>query len=191
MTAMTATLSQVQQQLDGTQTTQMLNTIRTYANSVGEQSGGGQRGRELRAADAERIEQQPAVRRRPGLHATAAPNCSNSLSAGYSQTGASAQSMLSTVQRLSTLLQSAGAEHAVRRDQQSRRRTAQDRADGTGCQCVGRRQRATGGQGVQTLVDQTKQMGGRNEPGGRSAAVDQARRLTAVDGRYVHSAARC
>ena len=33
MTAMTATLGQVQNQLDGPQTTQMLNTIRTYANS--------------------------------------------------------------------------------------------------------------------------------------------------------------
>ena len=34
MTSMTSTLNQVQQQLAGTQTTQVLNTIRSYANNV-------------------------------------------------------------------------------------------------------------------------------------------------------------
>ena len=79
MTAMSATLSQVQQQLAGTQTTQLLDTSSGICEQRREQPDDGQRGRELRSSDAGRVEQQPAVRRRPRLQRrpreTAATRC--------------------------------------------------------------------------------------------------------------------
>src|SRR6476646_9832881 len=108
MTSMTATLSQVQNQLDGPQTTQMLNAIRTYANSVGDNQGAVNGVVNSASAMLNALNNNPQC--------DADPVCTDGrakleqlASTGYSQTGASAQSMLSTVQRLNSLMQSAGA----------------------------------------------------------------------------------
>ena len=138
MTAMTATLNQVQQQLAGPQTTQLLDTVRAYANSVGSNQTA------VNGVVNSAAPMLDALNNSPQCDAD--PVCSDGraklqqlAAAGNSQTGASAQNVLSTVQHLSTLLQSAGADLRSAGINGPAVRATEDRADGTGRRCAGRR----------------------------------------------------
>jgi len=80
-------------------------------------------------------------------------------SSGYSQTAASAQSMVSTVQRVSSLMQSAGTSlrSAGISSPQGAQAKISQMQQGANALANGSAQLA---QGVQVLVDQTKKMGG-------------------------------
>ena len=138
MTTMTGALNQVQQQIAGTQTAQLLNTVRAYANSVGSNQAAVNGVVNLRRSDAERVDQQSAVRRRPRLQRrprqTGTTRCrgqqpNRSIRAECAGHGPAPEHAPAVGRRRS----------AVRRDQQPRRGTTQDRADGTGCECARRR----------------------------------------------------
>ena len=157
MTAMNATLNQVQQQLAANQTTQLLDTVRAYANSVGTNQTAVNDVVNSAAPMLDALNNNPQC--------DADPACTDGraklrqlAAAGNSQTGAFAHSVLPTVQRLSTLLQSAGAslrsaginDPAVAQQKIAQMEQGADAlADGS--------KRLAGG--VQMLVDQTKQMG--------------------------------
>jgi putative drug exporter of the RND superfamily len=184
MTAMTATLSQVQNQLDGPQTTQMLNTIRTYANSV----GGNQTAVNGVVNSASAM--LNALNNNPQCDAD--PVCSDGrakleqlASAGYSQTEASAQSMLSSVQRLNSLMQSAGSSMrsaGINSPQGAQAKIAQMQ-QGANALADGSAQLA---QGVQVLVDQTKKMGlGLNQAAGLLLSIKHDASQPSMAGMYV------
>jgi len=184
MTSMTATLSQVQNQLDGPQTTQMLNAIRTYANSVGDNQGAVNGVVNSASAMLNALNNNPQC--------DADPVCTDGrakleqlASTGYSQTGASAQSMLSTVQRLNSLMQSAGA--SVRSAGISSPQGAQAKISqmqqGANALADGSAQLA---QGVQLLVDQTKKMGGGlNQAAGLLLSIKHDASSPSMAGMYV------
>jgi putative drug exporter of the RND superfamily len=184
MTAMTATLSQVQNQLDGPQTTQMLNTIRTYANSV----GGNQEAVTGVANSAPAM--LNALNNNPQCDAD--PACSDGraklqqlASGGYSQTEASAQNVVSTVQRLDSLMQSAGTSMrsaGINSPQGAQAKIAQMQ-QGANALANGSAQLA---QGVQVLVDQTKKMGGGlNQAAGLLLSIKHDASSPSMAGMYV------
>ena len=157
MTAMTGALNQVQQQIAGTQTAQLLNTVRTYANSIGSNQAAVNGVVNYAAPMLNALTNSPQC--------DADPACSDGrakleqlAAAGNSQTEASAQNVLATVQRLSTLLQSAGADlrsAGINSPAAAQHKIAQ-MEQGPNALANGSKQLADG---VQTLVDQTKQMG--------------------------------
>src|SRR6478736_6106847 len=157
MTAMTATLSQVQQQLAGTQTTQLLDTVRAYANSIGNNQTTVNEVVNSAAPMLDALNNSPQCDADPVCRDGRA-KLQQLAAAGNSQTGASAQSVLSTVQRLSTLLQSAGADlrSAGINDPAAAHQKIAHMEQGADALADGSKQLAGG---VQTLVDQTKQMG--------------------------------
>ena len=180
MTAMTATLGQVQNQLDGPQTTQMLNTIRTYANSSDQAAVNGV----ANSAPA----MLNALNNNPQCDAD--PVCSDGraklqqlASAGYN--GASAQNMLSSVQRLSSTMQSAGAgmrSAGINSPQGAQAKIAQMQ-QGANALANGSAQLA---QGVQVLVDQTKKMGGGlNQAAGLLLSIKHDASSPSMAGMYV------
>jgi putative drug exporter of the RND superfamily len=182
MTAMTATLSQVQNQLDGPQTTQMLDTIRAYANTV----GGNQEAMNGVVDSASAM--LNALNNNPQCDAD--PVCSDGraklqqlASAGYS--GASAQNMLSTVQRLSSMMQSAGTSlrSAGINSPQGAQAKISQMQQGANALANGSAQLA---QGVQLLVDQTKKMGGGlNQAAGLLLAIKHDASQPSMAGMYV------
>src|SRR6478736_4734218 len=97
MTAMTGALSQVQQQLAGTQTTQLLDTIRSYANSVGNNQTTVNEVVNSAAPMLDALNNSPQCDADPVCRDGRA-KLQQLAAAGNSQTGASAQSVLSTVQ---------------------------------------------------------------------------------------------
>jgi RND superfamily putative drug exporter len=156
MTEMTATLGQVQNQLDNPQTAQMLNTVRTYANTV----GGDQQAMTGVANSASAM--LNALNNNPQCDAD--PVCSDGRaklqqlsSSGYD--AAPAQRMLSSVQQLTSMMQSAGSSlrsAGINSPQGAQAKIAQMQ-QGADALANGSAQLA---QGVQVLVDQTKKMGG-------------------------------
>ncbi|OBF29957.1 hypothetical protein A5724_02340 [Mycobacterium sp. ACS1612] len=156
MTAMTATLSQVQNQLENPQTTQMLNTVRTYANTV----DGDQQAMTGVANSASAM--LNALNNNPQCDAD--PVCSDGRaklqqlsSSGYD--AAPAQRMLSSFQQLTSMMQSAGSSlrsAGINSPQGAQAKIAQMQ-QGADAVANGSAQLA---QGVQVLVDQTKKMGG-------------------------------
>ena len=105
--------------------------------------------------------------------------------AGNSQTGASAQSVLSTVQRLSTLLQSAGADlrSAGINDPAAAQQKIAQMEQGADALADGSKQLAGG---VQTLVDQTKQMGlGMNQAAGLLLSIKHDASQPSMAGMYI------
>jgi putative drug exporter of the RND superfamily len=157
MTAMTATLNQVQQQLAGTQTTQLLDTVRAYANDAGSNQ----------TVVNDVVNSAPpmldALNNDPQCDAD--PACSDGraklqqLAAAHnSQTGPFAHNVLPSVQRLSTLLQSAGANlrSAGINDPAVAQQKITQMEQGADALADGSKQLAAG---VQILVDRTKQMG--------------------------------
>jgi len=184
MTSMTATLSQVQNQLDGPQTTQMLNTIRTYANNV----GGNQDAMNGVANSASAM--LNALNNNPQCDAD--PVCSDGraklqqlAASGYSQTEASAQNVVSTVRRLDSLMQSAGTSMrsaGISSPQGAQAKIAQMQ-QGANALADGSAQLA---QGVQVLVDQTKKMGGGlNQAAGLLLSIKHDASSPAMAGMYV------
>ena len=182
MTAMTATLGQVQNQLDGPQTTQMLNTIRTYANSSDQAAVNGV----ANSAPA----MLNALNNNPQCDAD--PVCSDGraklqqlAASGYSQTEASAQNVVSTVQRLDSLMQSAGAgmrSAGISSPQGAQAKIAQMQ-QGANALANGSAQLA---QGVQVLVDQTKKMGGGlNQAAGLLLSIKHDASSPSMAGMYV------
>ena len=180
MTAMTATLNQVQNQLDGPQTTQMLNTIRTYANS------GNQAAMDGVANSASAM--LNALNNNPQCDAD--PVCSDGraklqqlASAGYH--GASTQSMLSSAQQLSSMMQSAGSSlrsAGISSPQGAQAKIAQMQ-QGANALANGSAQLA---QGVQVLVDQTKKMGGGlNQAAGLLLSIKHDASSPSMSGMYV------
>jgi RND superfamily putative drug exporter len=156
MTAMTATLNQVQQ-LAGTQTTQLLDTVRAYANDAGSNQ----------TVVNDVVNSAPpmldALNNDPQCDAD--PACSDGraklqqLAAAHnSQTGPFAHNVLPSVQRLSTLLQSAGANlrSAGINDPAVAQQKITQMEQGADALADGSKQLAAG---VQILVDRTKQMG--------------------------------
>jgi putative drug exporter of the RND superfamily len=157
MTAMTATLNQVQQQLAGTQTTQLLDTVRAYANDAGSNQ----------TVVNDVVNSAPpmldALNNDPQCDAD--PACSDGraklqqLAAAHnSQTGPFAHNVLPSVQRLSTLLQSAGANlrSAGINDPAVAQQKITQMEQGADALADGSKRLAAG---VQILVDRTKQMG--------------------------------
>jgi len=180
MTSMTATLGQVQDQLDGPQTAQMLNAIRTYANSGDQQAVTGV----ANSASA----MLNALNNNPQCDAD--PVCSDGraqlqqlASTGYN--GASAQSMLSSVQRLSSMMQSASTSlrsAGINSPQGAQAKVAQMQ-QGANALADGSAQLA---QGVQVLVDQTKKMGGGlNQAAGLLLSIKHDASSPSMAGMYV------
>jgi putative drug exporter of the RND superfamily len=157
MTAMTATFNQVQQELAGTQTTQLLDTVRAYANSAGTNQATVNDVVNYAAPMLDALNNNPQC--------DADPACSDGraklqqlAAAGNRQTGAFAHSVLPSVQRLSTLLQSAGANlrSAGINDPVVAQQKIAQMEQGADALADGSKRLADG---VQMLVDQTKQMG--------------------------------
>ena len=184
MTSMTATLSQVQNQLDGPQTTQMLNAIRTYANSVGDNQGAVNGVVNSASAMLNALNNNPQCDADP-VCADGRAKLQQLASTGYSQTGASAQSMLSTVQRLNSLMQSAGASmrSAGISSPQGAQAKISQMQQGANALADGSAQLA---QGVQLLVDQTKKMGGGlNQAAGLLLSIKHDASSPSMAGMYV------
>jgi RND superfamily putative drug exporter len=182
MTAMTGTLSQVQNQLDGPQTTQALNALRTYANNVGGSQGAANGVANSAPAMLNALNNNPQC--------DADPVCSDGraklqqlAASGY--TGASAQSMLSSVQRLSSVMQSAGSSMraaGINSPQGAQAKIAQMQ-QGANALANGSAQLA---QGVQVLVDQTKKMGGGlNQAAGLLLSIKHDASSPSMAGMYV------
>lgn len=185
MTAMTTTLSQVQQLLTNSQTIQLLNTVRAYANQAG---GNSQTAANDVAANAAPI--LNALNNNPQCDAD--PACSTGraklrqlAAAGNGQTDASAQHVLATVQRLSTLVQSAGyrLQSAGITDPAAAQQKIAQMEQGANALADGSKQLASG---VQTLVDQTKQMGlGMNQAANLLLSIKHDASQPSMAGMYV------
>jgi RND superfamily putative drug exporter len=184
MTAMTATLNQVQQQLEGAQVTQLLNTIRTYANSVG--------GNQTVINDVVNTAAPMVNALNNSPQCDADPACSDGraklqqlAAAGTNQTVASAESVLSSVQRLSALMQSAGASlrSAGINSPAGAQAKITQMEQGANALADGSKQLAGG---VQTLVDQTKQMGlGMNQAANLLLSIKHDASQPSMAGMYV------
>jgi putative drug exporter of the RND superfamily len=184
MTAMTATLNQVQQQLEGPQVTQLLDTVRGYADSVG--------GNQTVINDVVNSAAPMLNALNNSPQCDADPACSDGraklqqlAAAGNNQTGAFAQNVLSTVQRLSTLLQSAGANlrsAGINSPAAAQQKIAQ-MEQGANALADGSKQLADG---VQTLVDQTKQMGlGMNQAANLLLSIKHDASQPSMAGMYI------
>ena len=184
MTAMTGALNQVQQQIAGTQTAQLLNTVRTYANSIGSNQAAVNGVVNYAAPMLNALNNSPQC--------DADPACSDGrakleqlAAAGNSQTEASAQNVLATVQRLSTLLQSAGADlrsAGINSPAAAQHKIAQ-MEQGANALADGSKQLADG---VQTLVDQTKQMGlGMNQAANLLLSIKHDASQPSMAGMYI------
>lgn len=184
MTAMTSTLNQVQQLLGGSQATQLVNSIRAYANGA----GGNQTAADNLVDYATPI--LNALNDNPQCDAD--PACSEGraklqqlAAAGYGQADASGQHVLATVQRLSTLLQSAGARlrSAGIADPAAAQQKIAQMEQGASALADGSKQLADG---VQTLVDQTKKMGlGMNQAAGLLLSIKHDATPPSMAGMYV------
>jgi putative drug exporter of the RND superfamily len=184
MTAMTATLNQVQQQLEGPQVTQLLNTVRTYANSVG--------GNQTVINDVVNSAAPMVNALNNSPQCDADPACSDGraklqqlAAAGTNQTVASAESVLSSVQRLSALMQSAGASlrSAGINSPAGAQAKITQMEQGANALADGSKQLAGG---VQTLVDQTKQMGlGMNQAANLLLSIKHDASQPSMAGMYV------
>ena len=184
MTAMSATLSQVQQQLAGTQTTQLLDTVRAYASSVGNNQTTVNEVVNSAAPMLDALNNSPQCDADPFCRDGRA-KLQQLAAAGNSQTGASAQSVLSTVQHLSTLLQSAGADlrSAGINDPAAAHQKIAQMEQGADALADGSKQLAGG---VQTLVDQTKQMGlGMNQAAGLLLSIKHDASQPSMAGMYI------
>jgi RND superfamily putative drug exporter len=184
MTTMTGALNQVQQQIAGTQTAQLLNTVRAYANSVGSNQAAVNGVVNLAAPMLNALTNSPQC--------DADPACSDGrakleqlAAGGNSQTEASAQNLLATVQRLSTLLQSAGADlrsAGINSPAAAQHKIAQ-MEQGANALADGSKQLADG---VQTLVDQTKKMGlGMNQAANLLLSIKHDASQPSMAGMYI------
>jgi putative drug exporter of the RND superfamily len=184
MTTMTGALNQVQQQIAGTQTAQLLNTVRAYANSVGSNQAAVNGVVNFAAPMLNALTNSPQC--------DADPACSDGrakleqlAAAGNSQTEASAQNVLATVQRLSTLLQSAGADlrsAGINSPAAAQHKIAQ-MEQGANALADGSNQLADG---VQTLVDQTKKMGlGMNQAANLLLSIKHDASQPSMAGMYI------
>jgi RND superfamily putative drug exporter len=184
MTTMTGALNQVQQQIAGTQTAQLLNTVRAYANSVGSNQAAVNGVVNFAAPMLNALTNSPQC--------DADPACSDGrakleqlAAAGNSQTEASAQNVLATVQRLSTLLQSAGADlrsAGINSPAAAQHKIAQ-MEQGANALADGSKQLADG---VQTLVDQTKKMGlGMNQAANLLLSIKHDASQPSMAGMYI------
>jgi putative drug exporter of the RND superfamily len=179
MTAMTGTLTKVQQQLASPQTTQVLDTIRSYANDQTAVNG------VVNNANA----MLDALNNSPQCDAD--PACSNGratlaqLAAGGP--GASAQDVLAKVEQLSNLLQSAGTDlqsTGVGNPAAAQQKMAQ-MEQGANALADSSQQLATG---VKTLVDQTKRMGvGMTQAADLLNSIKQDASQPSMAGMYVPS----
>ena len=107
MTAMTSTLSQVQQQLTGSKATQLFNSIQTYANNAGTQTA-------MNNVANSAAPMLAALNNSSQCDADAACSAGRTslqqlASVSNGQTQTSAQNVLATAQKLSTLMQSASS----------------------------------------------------------------------------------
>jgi RND superfamily putative drug exporter len=179
MTAMTGTLTKVQQQLASPQTTQVLDTIRSYANDQAAVNGVADNAKAM----------LDALNNSPQCDAD--PACSNGratlaqlASAGP---GASAQDVLAKVEQLSNLLQSAGSDlqsQGVGNPAAAQQKIAQ-MEQGANALADSSQQLATG---VKTLVDQTKRMGvGMNQAADLLNSIKQDASQPSMAGMYVPS----
>jgi putative drug exporter of the RND superfamily len=156
MTAMTSTLSQVQQQLTGSQATQLLNSIQAYANNAGNQTV-------MNNVANAAAPMLAALNNSAQCDADAACSAGRTslqqlASAGNGQAQASAQNVLATAQKLGTLIQSANSNlrsAGITSPAAAQQKMAQMQ-QGANSLADGSKQLADG---VQTLVDQTKKMG--------------------------------
>ena len=184
MTAMTSTLNQVQQLLGGAQATQLLNTIRAYANSVGSNQTAANNLVDYATPILNALNNNPQC--------DADPACSDGraklqqlAAAGYSQADASGQHVLATVQRLSSLLQSAGArlQSAGIADPAAAQQKIAQMEQGASELADGSKQLADG---VQTLVDQTKKMGlGMNQAANLLLSIKHDATQPSMAGMYI------
>ena len=184
MTAVTSTLSQVQQLLGGSQATQLLNTIRAYANNVGSNQAAANNLVDYATPILNALNNNPQC--------DADPACSDGraklqqlAAAGYGQADVSGQHVLATVQRLSTLLQSAGArlQSAGITDPAAAQQKIAQMEQGASALADGSKQLADG---VQTLVDQTKKMGlGMNQAANLLLSIKHDATQPSMAGMYV------
>jgi RND superfamily putative drug exporter len=184
MTAMTTTLNQMQQQLAGTQTTQLLDTVRAYANSAGTNQTA------VNNVANYAMPMLNALNNNPQCDAD--PACSDGraklqqlATAGNRQTGTVAQNVLPTVQRLSTLLQSAGANlrSAGINDPALAQQKIAQMEQGADALADGSTRLADG---VQMLVDQTKQMGlGMNQAANLLLSIKHDASQPSMAGMYI------
>jgi len=163
MTAMTGTLNQVQQQLSSAQTTQLLDAIKSYAGS----------------GIADNANAMLAVLNN-SPQCDADPACSNGRTA-LQQLGA--QDVLTKVQRLATLLQSATTDlQSVGNPAAAQQKVAQ-MEQGANTLADSSRQLAAG---VQMLVEQTKKMGvGMNQAATMLNSMEQGASQPSMAGMYI------
>jgi RND superfamily putative drug exporter len=179
MTAMTGTLTKVQQQLASPQTTQVLDTIRSYANDQDAVNG------VVNNATA----MLDALNNSPQCDAD--PACSNGRATlaqlAAAGPGTSAQDVLAKVEQLSDLLQSAGADlqsTGVGNPAAAQQKMAQ-MEQGANALAESSQQLATG---VKTLVDQTKRMGvGMTQAADLLNSIKQDASQPSMAGMYVPS----
>ena len=156
MTAMTSTLSQVQQQLAGSQATQLLNSIQAYANNAGTQT-------------AMNNVANSAAPMLAALNNSSQCDADAACSAGRTKPAAARVRKQRPDPGVGSERAGDGAEaqhadaigeqqSAVGWHHQSCSRTTEDRADAAGRELAGRRQQAIGRR-CSDLVDQTKKMG--------------------------------
>ncbi|WP_267309212.1 MMPL/RND family transporter [Mycobacterium barrassiae] len=169
VTAMTDTLKQVQQQLSSPQTTQLIDSIRSYANDGLTDNA---------TAMLNVLNNSPQC--------DADPACADGR-AKLQQLAAAgpAQDVLAKIEQLAGLLQSAGADlqsAGVGNPAAAQQKIAQ-MEQGANQLAEGSRQLATG---VQTLVDQTKKMGvGMNQAASLLNSIEQGASTPSMAGMYI------
>ena len=182
MTSMTGTLNQVQQLLAGSQTTQMLNTIRSYANNV--------QGNQAAVDDVvgNATAMLNALNNSPQCDAD--PACSDGRAKlqelAAAGPGPSAQDVLAKVENLEQPSAVGRCRSAVGRHRQSRCRATEGRADKAGRECAGREQQAARHR-REDAGRSDQDDGRRHESGRRPAQLDETGRVGTVDGRHVHT----
>jgi RND superfamily putative drug exporter len=185
MTSMTSTLNQIQQQLTGPQATQLLNSIQAYANSAGTNQSAVNDVVSSAAPMLDALNNSPQCDAdatcsagRTDLQRLVATNNDGSPTAP-------AQSVAATVNSLSTLMQTAGANlrsAGIANPAGAQQKIAQMQ-QGAADLATGSAQLADG---VQTLVDQTKKMGlGMNQAADMLLTLKQDASQPSMAGMYV------
>ncbi|MFI5509918.1 RND family transporter [Mycobacterium sp. NPDC051804] len=170
MTALTSTLNQVQQQLSSAQTSQLLDAVRSYAstqtNTVGDNA----------TAMLAVLNNSPQC--------DADPACSQGRAALQQLAGQSgAQDVLTKVENLATLLQSAAADLRSTGNPAAAQQKVAQMEQGANQLAEGSKQLAAG---VQMLVDQTKKMGvGMNQAATMLNSIEQGASQPSMAGMYI------
>jgi RND superfamily putative drug exporter len=167
MTAMTGTLNQVQQQLTSTQTTQLLDDIRTYANN-----------------DVAKNANAMLAVLNNSPQCDADPSCTQGRATLQQLAGQSgAQDVLAKVENLANLLQSATADLQSAGNPAAAQQKVAQMEQGANALADSSKQLAAG---VQTLVEQTKKMGvGMNQAATMLNSMEQGASQPSMAGMYI------